>query len=144
MLKRNFKAYHNLYAIGNIIGEVYIHHIIHKDGYKFKYYMKKVEALYQLKVQNKITENEYYYWRARNIAVLIGKKLGIKTKNLSHVEQEKIKKYFLEEYVSKGYVSHSFPFGYFDSIMKNGLTPNANPKDEQLQDFEIIQDIFRT
>lgn len=24
MLKRNFKAYHNLYAIGNIIGEVYI------------------------------------------------------------------------------------------------------------------------
>ena len=73
---------------------------------------------------------------------LIGKKLGIKTKNLSHAEQEKIKKYFLEEYVSKGYVSHSFPFGYFDSIMKNGLTPNVKQKDEQLQDFEIIQDIF--
>ena len=47
MLKRCWKKNHSLHAIGNIIGEVYIHHIIHKDGYGFKYNIKKIESLYQ-------------------------------------------------------------------------------------------------
>ena len=142
MLKRCWKKNHSLHAIGNIIGEVYIHHIIHKDGYGFKYYMKKIESLYQQRKENQMTSNEYYYQRARNIALVIGRKLGIKAKNPSQADREKIKIYFLEEFVAQGYVSHSFPAGYFDSIIKNGLTSSVEQREERPQDFETIQELF--
>lgn len=144
MLKRCWKKNHSLHSIGNIIGEVYIHHIIHKDGYGFKYYMKKIESLYQQRKENQMTSNEYYYQRARNIALVIGRKLGIKAKNPSQADREKIKIYFLEEFVAQGYVSHSFPAGYFDSIIKNGLTVNDTIrmyKKGKIKMYKIVHDI---
>lgn len=77
------------------------------------------------------------------IASTIANKLNIdidgdiKAENLS-----KIRKYFLQEYVSCGYVIHAIPNAYYDSIVKNGLIVSLSDRTEKPKDVQQIQYLF--
>ena len=114
MLKRNYDRYHNIHYISKLIGELYIHHIIHKDGFGYRTYMKKVEELYTSYFDKQISPEQFAIQRAKNIAVIIAKKLHINVSNpITKEDEKKIKDYFLQEYVANGYVSHAFPEAYY-------------------------------
>ena len=38
ILRSNYVRYHNIQYVSDLIGELYIHHIIHKDGFGFNFY----------------------------------------------------------------------------------------------------------
>ena len=143
MLKRNYDRYHNIHYISKLIGELYIHHIIHKDGFGYTTYMKKVEELYTSYFDKQISPEQFAIQRAKNIAVIIAEKLHINVSNpITKEDEKKIKDYFLQEYVANGYVSHAFPEAYYESIMANGLIASAEGRTGKPRDIMEIQGIF--
>lgn len=142
MLRKNWDKSHSIGSLGNLIGELYIHHIINKDGFGFKHYMTEVEKLYYQLGERKISPENFELQRSKLIASVIAYKLGVDTQNITQDSMLKVKNYFLQEYVSNGYVSHSFPEAYFESIMQNGLIATTDERPEKPQEIQEIQDIF--
>ena len=143
MLKRNWKEVHSISLLGNLIGEVYNHLIINKDGYGFEMYMSRMEKLYVQLGKNEITQEQFDLKKAEIISYVIASRLWIDTsREFSDVETNKIKNYFLNEYVVNGYVSHSFPDVYKESIMNKGLVPSVSGRGESNFAFQEIQEIF--
>lgn len=142
MLRNNWDRTHSVNFLSNLIGELYIHHVINKDGYNFEYYMTQVEKLYFEYRERKISPENFKAQRARLISTVIATKLGIDVNNITPENLSKVKDYFLEEYVSNGYVTHSFPDAYYESIMKNGLIASTESKQDKPLEIQEIQDIF--
>ena len=142
MLRKNWNNNHSIGSLGNLIGELYIHHIINKDGFGFKHYMTEVEKLYYQLSERKISPENFELQRSKLIASVIANKLGVDTQNITQDTMLKVKNYFLQEYVANGYVSHSFPEAYYDSITQNGLIATTDERPEKPQEIQEIQDIF--
>lgn len=143
MLKKNWNQTHNISALGNIIGEVYNHMIIHKDGYGFEYYMKQMESLYGRLGTKQIDMMQFDIEKAKTISIIIANKLGIDTsKSISSIDMDRIKSYYLKEYVENGYVSHSFPEAYRESIMENGLIASPEQRSSIPDKTQEIQEMF--
>lgn len=142
MLRKNWNKNHSIGSLGNLIGELYIHHIINKDGFGFKHYITEVSKLYYELGERKISLKNFELQRSKLIASVIAYKLGIDTQNITQDSMLKVKNYFLQEYVANGYVSHSFPDAYYESIMKNGLIATTDERPEKPQEIQEIQDIF--
>lgn len=143
MLKRNWEENHNIQLLSKLIGELYIHHIINKDGYGFADYITEINKLYLQYNNKQISFQQFELQRAKLISITIGKKLGIElNKEISNEDMEKVKNYFLQEYVSNGYVSHSFPDAYYESIIKNGLVSSLEQRQDKPSEIKEIQDIF--
>lgn len=143
ILKNNYEKYHNIHYIGNLIGELYIHHIIHKDGFGFEEYMNQIESLYSKYVERRISLENFEQQKSKLIASVIARKYNINiSEQISQDDLLKIKNYFLQEYVANGYVAHSFPETYYESIIKNGLIPTTDKRPERPQEIQEIQDIF--
>lgn len=142
MLRKNWNYTHSIGHLGNLIGESYIHHIINKDGYGFEYYMNHIENLYSQYGERKISQEQFELEKAKLISSVIASKLGINKQNISQKDMERIKNYFLQEFVVNGYVSHSFPDAYYESIMTNGLISSINLRQDKPLEVQEIQDIF--
>ena len=143
MLKKNWEETHDVQLLGKLIGELYIHHIINKDGYGFENYMTEIEKLYLQYNDKQISPQQFELQRAKLISMTIGMKMGIDlNKEISSEDMERIKDHFLQEYVSHGYVSHSFPDAYYESIMKNGLISSTELREDKSLEVQEIQDIF--
>lgn len=142
LLKKTWDKTHSIDSVSNLIGELYIHHIINKDGYGFEYYMVQIEQLYLRYRERKISPEKFQLQKAKLISLLIASKLNIDIKNISQEDMEKVKDYFLQEYVTNGYVSHSFPDAYYESIMEHGLVSLAELRKDKLSEIQEIQNIF--
>jgi len=143
LLRNNYERYHNIHYLGQLIGEFFIHHVIHKDGYGFEFYITEVEKLYNEYREKNISPEQFYFERSKLIAIVIANKLNIDiTKEIEPESIEMVRNYFLQEYVTNGYVTHSFPEAYFDSIMKDGLIGSTEDRKEKPKDIMEIQSIF--
>lgn len=143
MLKREWDKGHNISSLGNLIGEAYNHIIINKDGYGFETYMNKMEELYFKLHSHQISPEEFQIEKAKSISFIIAQKLNIDTtKEIAPSDEEKIKQYFLNEYVKNGYVSHSFPEVYKNSIMENGLIADPGLRSSSSNEIQEIQELF--
>lgn len=143
ILKKNWSRTHNISVLGNIIGEIYNHMIIHKDGYNFEYYIKQMESLYSKLGTKQIDITQFDIEKAKIISFIIANKLGLDTsKSISSTDMNKIKSYYLKEYIENGYVSHSFPEAYRESIMKNGLIAAPEQRNLTPDKTQEIQEMF--
>ena len=143
MLKREWDKGHNISSLGNLIGEAYNHIIINKDGYGFETYMNDMEELYFKLHSHQISPEEFQIKKAKSISFIIAQKLNIDTtKEIAPRDEEKIKQYFLNEYVKNGYVSHSFPEVYKNSIMENGLIADPGLRSSSSNEIQEIQELF--
>lgn len=143
MLKQEWEKGHNISSLGNLIGEAYNHMIINKDGFEFETYMKTMEGLYFKLHSHQISPDEFNTEKAKTISYIIAQKLQIDTtKEVSIHDQEKIKNYFLKEYVVNGYVSHSFPDVYKHSILEQGLIANPIDRGTSSNEIQEIQELF--
>lgn len=143
MLKKNWEQTQSITTIGNLIGEVYNHMIIHKDGFGFEDYMKQMEALYIKLATKQIDITQFDKEKAEAISIIIAKKLGIDTsKIISSNDINRIKAYYLKEYIENGYVSHSFPDAFRESILKNGLIASSKQSGLLSDKKQEIQEIF--
>lgn len=143
MLRRNWEKEHNIHSLGNLIGEVYIHHIINKDGYGFEYYMTQIESLYEQLKERKISPENFNMQKSKLISIVIATKIGIDiNKEITQEDMTRVKNYFLQEYVTNGYVSHSFPEAYIKPITDNGLIGSTEQRQDKPHDIQEIQNIF--
>ncbi len=143
MLKRTYDETHSVQVIGDMIGELYTHHIINKDGFEFEEYMKTMEGLYSKLGKKEITPEMFEKEKAIAISTVIAHRLGIDTnKEITAEEQNQIKNYFLNEYVTNGYVAHAFPAAYKDSIAEKGLIANPENRGESNAEVDEIQMMF--
>lgn len=143
MLKRSWNREHDIHSISKLIGEVYTINIICKDGYGLEFYMREIESLYIKLYEKKISYEEFNIEKSKLISIVIAKKLGIDiSKGVTEEDKAMVKSYFLEEYVKKGYVSHSFPQAYSDSIKKDGLISYTKKRSNKPLEIQEIQDIF--
>lgn len=143
MLKRSWNREHDIHSISKLIGEVYTINIICKDGYGLEFYMREIESLYIKLYEKKISYEEFNIEKSKLISIVIAKKLGIDiSKGATEEDKAMVKSYFLEEYVKKGYVSHSFPQAYSDSIKKDGLISYTKKRSNKPLEIQEIQDIF--
>ena len=143
MLKRTYEHTHSIGVVGDMIGELYTHHIINKDGYGFEEYMTKMESLYAKLGNKEISQEEFDKEKAVAISTVIAKRLGIDTnKGITIEDQNQIKQYFLSEYVTNGYVSHAFPEAYKQSIMEKGLVASTESRGESNTEVDEIQTMF--
>ena len=142
-LKRNWNKYQNIHIIGDLIGEFFIHHMIHKDGYLFEEYMNQIETLYNALYERKISPEVFQEKKTELIAIIISRKLGIDINDkIEKKDVQKIKDYFMQEYVNDGYVSHCFPDVYYQSIMTNGLISSTEKRQDIPKEIMEIQEIF--
>lgn len=143
MMKRNWESSRSIGVLGNLFGEVYTHMIIHKDGYGFEYYMNQMETLYSKLGTKQIDMEQFDTEKAKVISAVIASKLGIDTsKELSNEEEKAIKDFYLNEFIKNGYVSHSFPETYSESIMTNGLISNPNNRSNTPDEKQWVQETF--
>lgn len=143
LLKRNWDNSHSTGTLSNLIGEIYLHHILHKDGFEYENYMRRVTDLYFRQATKQMSKEDFDRERARIIAGGIALKLGFDIQNeLTQNESNQIKQYFVNEYVTNGYVSHSFPEAYRESIMTNGLVAKTDGRGHNLDMTEKIQKMF--
>lgn len=143
ILKRIWEESHNINYIGKIIGEVYTINIINKNGYGFETYMREIVSLYRKLIKKQISPERFNLEKSKLISITIAKKIGIDTnREVTNEDLEKIKSYFLREYVQNGYVSHSFPDTYRESIMSDGLVSEVEDRKDKPQEIQEIQDMF--
>lgn len=142
MLRKNWENNHSLKSIGDLIGELYTHCIINKDGYGFENYMTQIESLYSEYSKRNISSEQLQLQKSKLISVVIASKLGIDVNNVSENDKLRVKNYFLQEYVANGYVSHSFPEAYYESIMASGLVSSTDDRQDKPLDVQEIQNIF--
>lgn len=143
ILRNNWNKNHSIYSIGNLIGELYLHHIIHKDGFGFEKYITQINELYTQLEERKISPQNFEAQKSKLIAIVIADKFNIDyTREIKEEDIEMVKNYFLKEYITYGYVSHSFPDAYYTSILQNGLVPRTSDRKDNQQDIEEIQAMF--
>ena len=143
MLKRNWEQSKSIGVLGNLLGEVYTHMIIHKDGFGFEYYMNQMESLYAKLGTKQIAPEQFDVEKAKVISFVIANKLGIDiSKGLSTEDEKTIKDFYLREYIQEGFVTHSFPDAYSESIMTNGLIANPSNRASATYDKQWVQDTF--
>lgn len=143
ILKRNWNNGHNIHSLGKLIGEAYTISIINKDGYGFQEYMTQVESLHGQLKEHKISPDNFNLQKSKLICIVIAKKIGIDvTREVTLSDMLKVKTYFLQEYVENGYVSHSFPQAYYESIIENGLISSTEKRNDKPVEIQEIQDIF--
>ncbi len=143
LLRNNYERYHNIHYLGQLVGEFFIHHVIHKDGYGFEFYIKEVENLYNKYREKNISPEQFHYEKSKLMAMVIANKLNIDiTKEIDQESIERVRNYFLQEYVVDGYVTHSFPEAYLESIMKDGLIGSTEDRKEKPKDIMEIQSMF--
>lgn len=143
ILKRNWNKYHNIHYIGNLIGEIYTLHMINKDGFGFQYYMSQIETLYSKYNDRQISPENFDLQKSKLISIVIANKMGIDiNKPITHDDMSNVKKYFLQEYVQNGYVTHSFPEAYINSIISDGLIGLTSERKDKPNEILEIQDIF--
>ena len=143
MLKRNWEQSKRIGVLGNLLGEVYTHMIIHKDGYSFEYYMNQMESLYTKLGTKQISTEQFDVEKAKVISFVIASKLGIDaSKELSKEDTESIKSFYLREFIQNGYVTHSFPEAYSESIMTNGLIADPNSRSKTSGEEQWVQETF--
>lgn len=143
MLKNNWNKNHSIHSTGNLIGELYLHHIVNKDGYGFEKYITQINELYTQLEERRISPQHFDLQKAKLIAIVIAEKLKIDlTKEIKEEDIRNVKDYFLKEYITYGYVSHSFPDVYYESIIQNGLIPTTSDRQNKPQDIEEIQTMF--
>lgn len=105
--------------------------------------MNQIDTLYSQYKAKKISPENFQRQKAKIIASIIASKLNINVNTeLNQENLSKIQNYFLREYVSNGYVAHSFPETYFDSIIKNSLIANADERTDKPKEIQEIQNIF--
>lgn len=142
-LKQNWDKYHNIDYIGDFIGEVYLLYMICKDGFGFDYYMTKMDELYHKYYDRQISPEDFNLEKAKTISIVIANKIGIDiNQEITQGDKNKIKDYFLREYVENGYVAHSFPDAYKQFINENGLVGIIDEKKDKPRDIVEIQKIF--
>lgn len=153
MLNSNWEKNHNLHYLGDLIGEAYNFHVLFKDGEGFLEYMQKMNEIYNDYHENMENPNlskedkrhlAYMFERERAtvMASAIANKLGIDINNPSKEDSLRVKEYFLREFVEKGYVSHSFPDAYTESIMEKGLVASSSSRGTSNDDKMEIQRMF--
>lgn len=143
MLKRNWEQSKSIGVLGNLLGEVYTHMIIHKDDYGFEYYMNQMESLYTKLGTKQISTEQFDVEKAKVISFVIASKLGIDaSKELSKEDTESIKSFYLREFIQNGYVTHSFPEAYSESIMTNGLIADPNSRSKTSGEEQWVQETF--
>ena len=77
ILRDNWNKNHSIYSIGNLIGELYIHHIINKDGYGFEKYITQINELYTQLEERQISPQNFETQKSKLIATVIADKLNI-------------------------------------------------------------------
>lgn len=136
----------NMYLSGKLIGEVFRYCIIHQnqkiDQEEVKRYIQDIKAVYYSsylldeKLQSQFIESN----RSGVIAKSIAEKLNIdhSSKEISPKDQERIKEYFINNYVKNGYVFHSFPSQRKQTIQEVGFT-----QVEKLWDNEKVEEVVK-
>lgn len=143
ILKDTWEQTHNISSLGNIIGEVYNHMIIHKDGYRFEDYIKQISSAYGRLGTHQLNKEQFDIEKSKIISSIIATKIGIDiTKPVSLNDMNKIKEFYLKEYIEKGYVSHSFPEAYKDSILSQGLIATPERRGSLSENIQQIQEMF--
>lgn len=141
----------NVYLSGKLIGEVYRYAIIHQSQETIKIedvidYIQEIRQLHldtysdEFKDKPKQEKNKYIEAeRSKIVAKSIAEKLNIDCSSYPSVEsQEKIKDYFIKNYVEDGYVFHSFPYARKESVERDGFT-----KIEKLWDNEKVSEVVK-
>lgn len=97
ILRNNWNKNHSIHSIGNLIGELYIHHIIHKDGFDFEKYITQINELYTHLEERQISPQNFEVQRSKLIATVIADKLKIDyIKEIKEKDIETVKKLFLK------------------------------------------------
>lgn len=125
---------HSINMLSNIVGEVYLYHIIHRDGYNFDDYLNKLLSIYS----KRLNKEEFSKAKTNLLLESIKSRLHITNNEMTPEEDKKVQDYFLNTYVENGYVVHSFHGEFLDSINKNGLSPEPT---ERIWDSEEINNI---
>ena len=121
----------SIFFPGKLIGEVFRYCIIHQSDDEINKedvikYLKDIKSII-FKADKKNKEEQNYFFsieRSKIILKSIAKSLDINLskKIISKKDQIQIKNYFLNNYIKKGYVFHSFPSVRKNSVIKQGFT----------------------
>lgn len=105
--------------------------------------MSQIESLYSQYKERQISPENFDLQKSKLISIVIANKIGIDVnKEITQEDMTRVKNYFLQEYVANGYVTHSFPEAYINSIMKDGLIGTTEERKDKPQEIQEIQDIF--
>ena len=108
----------NLNTLSSLIGEVYLYHFIHRDGYNFDEYFKRIIELYP----KQLSKEDFDKARTELLIESIKDRLGITNIDMTTEEDNKVTDYFINNYIDNGFVAHSFNGAFKDSILENGLS----------------------
>lgn len=114
--------------VSEVIGDIYTYMFVHRDSNGINEYIRNIDKLYK---EYKGDSKEMAYARSKLLSESIAKKLGIDRNDTSSQSQEKIKEYFLQNYVEKGFVAHSFNGSAKQSITENGFSSSKRVWDNQ-------------
>lgn len=153
MLAENWSKYNNTRYLGDMIGEVYNFHILFKDGIGFHEYMDTISSMYDsyytkinsdgvTEEDKKKASRQLYEKKSRYMASFIAKRLGIDPQTATPEDALRVKEYFLREYVENGFVSHSFPDAYRQSITQGGLIATPTSRGDGVDKKMEIQKMF--
>ena len=123
--------------LSNVIGEVYLYHILHRDGYDFENYFDKMMNLYG----QRLSKEEFQKGKTKLLMDSIKNRLNIKREGMTPEEDKRVRDYFLDRYVTNGFVAHSFHGNSINSINHNGLSPSKRIWDDS--DIMRIAGIFK-
>ena len=128
----------SLNVLSDVIGEVYLYHIIHRDGYNFDEYFDKFLSLYA----KRLPKEEFRKEKINLLLDSIKDRLHITNIEMTKEEDTRVKDYFVTQYVENGYVAHSFHGGFLDSINKNGLSAEPSTRIWDNDEVNHIGDIL--
>lgn len=155
IIKDFYKKTNSLYVSSIFIGEIFLYYSINKEFNGFDDYINDMYKLYdetidfekynyqELKKSYRnisnifdevILDTEVFkVKRAKNIIKSIMKKLGIDKdiESLTKEEKIKIKEDFIDNYITNGFVIHSFHSALYDSIMSKGLSSSDRIWDDK-------------
>ena len=131
--------------VSDLIGDVYIYCFVHNDGSDLdlndviNYVERMGEAYFNCYGDEKVIQDI----RTKELVKSIAQRLDIdiSSESISKEDDQKIKDYFLKNFVENGYVMHSFSGAAEDSIRKYGFSSSKRIWDGN----EIIQigDMFK-
>lgn len=128
ILKEIGKESSNIGRMSEMIGDIYTYMFVHRDSNGLEEFITKINAAYK---EYRGNPKKMTYIRGKLLSNSICEKLGIKENDISLESQEKIKSYFLKNYVEHGFVTHSFNGSSEQSIRENGFSSNKRVWDNQ-------------
>lgn len=135
----------DIYFATTFVGEVIKYCLIHSSRKDIKSdevvtYIRGVkDVMYEYRKIENETERSKYIQNERSKLIIssIAKSLGLESKNAyTEAEEEQIKQYFLTNYVTNGYVFHSFPSARQESVEEYGFK-----QVEKLWDNEKVKEV---